>query len=98
MSKHLYSSYEIIVFADSDSTFLVRVCGLLASLSLNPQWFQARRDGATGGIRLAISLIDASARQVDLLERKLLQLTQVHGVTNEQACDREALKSPSAGC
>jgi acetolactate synthase regulatory subunit len=77
MSYHR-CSYRLHVAAEADSTFLSRVCGVLASLSLVPESFHSRRDADIADrATLAIILIDATPRQVDLLERKLLQITQV---------------------
>lgn len=78
--SHRQRSYRLQVVADADSGFLARVCGTLTSLSLVPESFHSRRGGGTGEqIILVVILIEAAARQVDLLERKLRQMTQVHG-------------------
>lgn len=75
------SLYRVFVKADFDSTVLSRIGDILATLSLIPECFRAGR-GDTGADEalLAVMLVAATPRQADLLIRKLLQLTLVHGV------------------
>lgn len=75
------SSYRLLIAAQSDSTFLCRVCGLLASLSVVPHSFYSRRHGEDAGeTTLIMELVGVTAKQVDLLERKLSQITLVAAV------------------
>jgi acetolactate synthase small subunit len=91
VSHHQYS-YHLYVAAEADSTFLARVCGALASLGLIPESFHSRRNGhSSHRTRLAIVLSDATPRQVDLLERKLLQMTQVVGLQRKRRPANAAL-------
>lgn len=84
MSSHR-SSYRLCVTADPDSTFLVRVSGMLACLDLVPDCLDVRRQAAaTGFTILATLLVSATERQVDLLTRKIQQSTLVHAVNCER--------------
>jgi hypothetical protein len=79
--SHYRSSYRFLVAAQADSTFLCRVCGLLASLSVVPHSFCSTRHGDDAGeTTLVMELVDVTAKQVDLLERKLSQITLVAAV------------------
>lgn len=75
------SSYRLLVAAQADSTFLCRVSGLLASLGVVPHSFTASRHGeGASETTLVMELVDVTARQVDLLERKLSQITLVAAI------------------
>lgn len=78
MSPHR-SSYRLRITADPDSTFLARVSDVLAGLDFVPDGLEVRREaGATGFLLLATLVVSATARQIDLLARKLGQMTLVH--------------------
>lgn len=83
MSPH-QSSYRLCIAADSDSTFLARITDVLACLDLVPERLDARQETAgTGFVILATVLVSATTRQIDLLTRKIRQVTLVHAVECE---------------
>lgn len=78
--SHRQLSYHLKVVADADPTLLSRVCGALTTLSIIPLNLQSRLDIDTNRVALEMVVVDASDRQVDLLQRKLVQMVQVESV------------------
>ena len=80
------SLYRLLITAESDSTSIARISGMLASLNLVPEHLQAHRSvaGATHVI-IATIAIYATPRQIDILERKFRQMTLVLRVELEQS-------------
>jgi hypothetical protein len=90
------SLYRLSVTADSDSVFLARVTDALACLNLIPECLYARRDADGAGEALfAILVVSATASQVDILTRKFLRMTLVHGVEVENSVESSRNKQPS---
>jgi len=67
------SGIEIEIMADKDPCFLSRAFGLLATLDLTPDyWFGTVSDDQ---IQLTLHFKTSNAKKIDLLVRKLQQLT-----------------------
>lgn len=81
---------KLKITADADETSLSRVCGILALLAIVPQSLHSRRDGDGAAISIEIELTDADPRRVDLLRRKLAQLTLVARVECDGSPDRSS--------
>ena len=70
--------YRFLVTAEFDCGVLVRIGGILATLGLVPERLNARCQGLGPERVIAVAgRIRATAREADLLERKLLQLPPV---------------------
>lgn len=75
------NSWRLCVTADPDSAFLGRVSDLLACLDLVPERLELRqKPAAADGVLLVTLRLRATARQADLLVRKLRQATLVHAI------------------
>ena len=83
--------HRLRVVADADPTLLGRVCGIAGTLSLVPDSLHATLDSAGREVSLTIVLSTALDCQLDLLIRKLSQITLVHTV------DVEVLEAGSSG-
>lgn len=77
---HSAQANYLEIIADSDPTLLARVCGILGGLSLIPTRFGSVANAATGSVHITINISGGTRRQLDLVQRKLSQLTSVHSV------------------
>ena len=80
------SGIEIEIMADTDSCFLSRVFGLLATLDLTPDYWSGTV--SEDQIQLTIHFKTSNAKKTDLLVRKLEQLTLIRDVS---ICEAEKL-------
>lgn len=72
------SRLEII--ADSDPTLLARVFAIFGGLSLIPARVEAVAGPVTGLLHITIHIHSGTVRQLDLIQRKLAQLTSIQRV------------------
>lgn len=72
------SHLEII--ADSDPTLLARICGIFGSLSLIPTRFHSTSSADAESLYITVVLARCMPRQLELIHRKLTQLTSVRSV------------------
>lgn len=78
------SGTKIEIMADTDSCFLSRVFGLMATLDLTPDYWSGTV--SHDQIQLTIHFKTSNAKKTDLLVRKLDQLTLIRDVS---VCEAE---------
>ena len=78
--SHCSQASRLEIIADSDPTSLARVFAIFGGLSLIPARVEAVAEAVTGSLRITIHIQSGTGRQLDLIQRKLAQLTSVQRV------------------
>jgi acetolactate synthase regulatory subunit len=78
---HCPQKCRLEIIADSDPTLLARICGILGGLSLIPARFDSASSADAESLHITVVLASCTPRLLDLIYRKLSQLTSVRSVS-----------------
>lgn len=82
---HCPQESRLEIVADSDPTVLARICGIFAGLGFVPARVESVADVAAGTCNIAVDIPGLPPRHLDLVHRKLSQLTSVQSVRRKAA-------------
>jgi acetolactate synthase regulatory subunit len=82
---HCPQESRLEIVADSDPTLLARICGIFGGLGFIPARVESVADVAAGTCNIAVDVPGLPPRHLDLIQRKLSQLTSVQSVRRKSA-------------
>lgn len=78
--SHCPQTSRLEIIADSDPTLLARVCGIFGGLCLIPARVESVAVAGSDSLHITVHIQSGTARQLDLIQRKLAQMTSVQRV------------------
>jgi acetolactate synthase regulatory subunit len=88
-------SNRLEIIADHDPTLLGRVCGILGGLSLIPTRLESATSADTDSLHITIVIAGCTPRQLDLIQRKLSQLTSLQTIRSDATDPRRQASGTS---